>query len=216
MNNLFIVSADGVLNGNIEELRKYKNSILEIPSEVNGIKVVRIDNDAFCLDLELYEEDDEYVSVLKDIKEIRIADGIKEIGENAFRNCESITDIIIPNSVEKLEESCFSCCYSVKNIKLSENIIHIPLFAFSSCYEISKVVIPDSVKAIDHCAFAFTGIKEIYLPETLEEIDYTAFDDCEELEEVILPEGVEITGYSEEEDGPFEEFANCEALVEYQ
>ena len=43
---------------------------------------------------------------------IKIPDGVVEIGSEAFRNDETIISIIVPNSVYKIEESAFMNCYN--------------------------------------------------------------------------------------------------------
>ena len=51
--------------------------------------------------------DGNYQDLLDGVIKIVIEEGITGIGENAFANCESLTEITIPGSVEKIEANAF-------------------------------------------------------------------------------------------------------------
>lgn len=71
-------------------------TILNIPSEIEGKKVTGIGNSAFFCYTELTE--------------ISISDEVTSIGEYAFKNCSSLTEITIPDSVTSIGNSAFDGC----------------------------------------------------------------------------------------------------------
>lgn len=75
-------------------------------------------------------------------------DGVKvrDIGDNAFSNCKSLTAITIPDGLE-----------------------HIGEYAFSSCTSLTSITLPDSVKTIGGGAFGYcSALEELELPAKLE------------------------------------------------
>lgn len=188
--SLFIISEDGELKGNIEELKKYNSTVLEIPAEINGIKVVKIADDAFMID-----EDEYYYyggNVLENIEELKIAEGIEEIGENAFRCCFNLRSIELSNSIKVLGESVFQECEKLEKIVIPNNIVVIPGFAFSNCFELKEVILGEKVERIEYEAFPGTKIMDITFPKSMNFIDKTAFYDFEEVIIMRKYKGLEI------------------------
>ena len=177
--SLFIISEDGELKGNIEELKKYNSTVLEIPAEINGIKVVKIADDAFMIDEDEYYYDGG--NVLENIEELKIAEGIEEIGENAFRCCFNLRSIELSNSIKVLGESVFQECEKLEKIVIPNNIVVIPAFAFSNCFELKEIILSDKVERIENDAFPGTKITNITLPKSMNFIDETVFCDIEDV-----------------------------------
>lgn len=57
-----------------------------------------------------------------ELREIRIPEGVTEIGDYAFANCWYLTEITIPESVTKIGAHAFDSCVSLKTVQLSDNI----------------------------------------------------------------------------------------------
>ena len=71
----------------------------------------------------------------------------------SFRN-QKIESYIIPNSVTDIGNSAFSDCSSLSNIVIPDSVTAIGDYAFYYC-SLSNIVIPDSVTAIGICAFPY-------------------------------------------------------------
>ena len=64
-----------------------------------------------------------YYLINSDIEgEFYIPNHIKSIGDYAFRNCSSLTNIIIPDSVTSIDYGAFNDCSGLKFLKLSESL----------------------------------------------------------------------------------------------
>ncbi len=100
--------------------------------------------------------------------EVVIPEGVSKIGDNAFKDCESLTSIQIPDGVEVIADGAFSSS-SLAGIQLPDSITRIGKEAFAFCKE----------------------LKEIVLPPNITHIGYGAFRQCAELENIKLPEGVQ-------------------------
>ena len=212
MNQYFIVDENGSLRGNIEVLKELKLSKIEIPSEIDGVKVTRIADNAFCIeeDYEYYEDS----NVLKDIITLIVCEGIEEIGENVFRGCSKLNEVILPNSIVLLGEGVFQECMSLKSIILPNSIYNIPSFAFSNCFELERIEFSNKLTGIGVCAFSGCyELKSFSLPKSLLSIYSSAFEDCENLEQIIMSKRTKII--YDDIDNKNEVFNSCDAKIEY-
>ena len=77
--------------------------------------------------------------------------GVKtvSIGENAFNQCEVLTEVTIPVGVKSIGKNAFHSCKSLKEITIPDGVDTIGELAFSSCSELISVTIPGTVKARD-------------------------------------------------------------------
>ena len=90
-------------------------------------------------------------------KNLVIPEGVKEIGERAFRDAFSSFgfgdySITIPEGVTKIHSNAFAYCSRVEKIVLPNSCIEIGDSAFESCH-ITKITIPDGVAVISEKAF---------------------------------------------------------------
>ena len=107
-------------------------------------------------DLENAVEDEFGVKYSKDWKrllkapaglkgEYSIREGVKVIGICAFKGCDSLTSINIPNVVTNIGDYAFSLCYSLTNINIPNSVTNIGNEAFSWCKYLTKITIPSGV-----------------------------------------------------------------------
>lgn len=60
-----------------------------------------------------------------DIKDMIIPESVTTIGKNAFATCRGLADIIIPNSVKRIEEAAFDHCDALTAIAIPDNVEYI-------------------------------------------------------------------------------------------
>ena len=86
--------------------------------------------------------------------EVTIPKGVTSIGDWAFYECGSLTNITIPKGVTSISKSTFTHCSSLKNIIIPEGVTSIGDQAFEDCRFLTSITIPESVTSIGEDAFS--------------------------------------------------------------
>ena len=93
----------------------------------------------------------DYYYIPSSLKSVTISGGNILFG--AFRNCSSLTSVVIPDSVTSIGEYAFYNCDSLTSITIPNSVTSIGSEAFYYCYSLTSIVIPDSVTSIGRDAF---------------------------------------------------------------
>lgn len=156
-------------------ITKYVESdtVVVIPSKINGIPVETIGNTAFQNSA---------------VTSVTIPDSVTAIYSGAFANCSQLTNISIPNSVTFIGFSTFEHCTSLKSITLPSSLNSISESLFLGCSQLTTIHIPDSVSSIQSYAFcACENLKTIRIPVSVTSIGNNAFAYCPSLMTVTYP-----------------------------
>ncbi len=93
--------------------------------------------------------------------EFVIKDGTTAIASDAFRDCNSLTSITIPNSVTSIGANAFYGCTSLSSITIPEGINRIEGYTFRGCSSLTSITIPQSINYLANTAFFESGLKSI-------------------------------------------------------
>lgn len=96
---------------------------------------------------------------------------VSGIGTCAFRSCDRLISVTIPDTVTYIGNYAFDECGNVQEILLGSNTEWIGTAAFQCCYKLQSADLPGSVRhignfAYNHCSSLRNGT--IQLPESLE------------------------------------------------
>ena len=93
---------------------------------------------------------------------VSLPEGLIAIGDNSFHNCIRLSSVIIPDGVSEIGEGLFYNCTDLNEVTLSGNVARIGDYAFYECWHLSSLTIPGSVSSIGQEAFSgCTGLTEI-------------------------------------------------------
>ena len=144
---------------------------LEIPAEIDGLPVTRVEDDAFIKQNQLVE--------------VVIPASVIEIGSTAFHDCENLQVFTVA------EENPVYC---VKNGLLLDKGEKVLIRCPSGRYgEVTDI--PDTVFLISDAAFAdCSSLSKIELPVSVLSIGAMAFSNCTALYEITLPKDLQTIG----------------------
>ena len=101
---------------------------------------------------------------------------VTSIGNGAFQECISLTEVTIPNSVTEIGQYAFYNCTGLTSVTIPNSVTSIGNYAFSSCSSLTSVTIPNSVTSIGDKAFRdCTGLTSVTIPNSVTEIGDMAF-----------------------------------------
>ncbi len=115
----------------------------------------------------------------------------KTIAEQAFKNCETLTGITIPNGVTSIETDAFQYCGKLETVVIPDSVTKIGNDAFLYCTTLPQITIPDSAVSIGRGAFSRCyALKSIAIPDNVTKIEMSTFYQCKKLTEVKLPKNL--------------------------
>lgn len=122
---------------------------------------------------------------------------LKKIGEDAFCNCKGLAEMRLPDSVTEVGANMLSMNdenNAMRKLVLSNNITEIP-GVFAECLALDEIYLPDSVTKVGNSAFgnSFTTSK-IRLSSYLTEMGQSTFASTT-VTSIIIPAGVKNIPY---------------------
>ena len=210
--NLYYDRNRGIITACDESVTK-----ADIPAQIDGVAITKIDNSAFAN--------------CGMLTSVMIPDSVTTIFESAFRGCSSLADITIPDSVTHIGPDAFlgTAIYNAAErwtdgvlyidnwlIKANETLsgdyaigegtTGIAAYAFLKCSDMTSVTIPTSVRDICSAAFAYcSGLTTVLIPDGVTSIGKDAFWYCDNLTSVTLSDSVRTIGN--------DAFQGCSALT---
>jgi len=122
---------------------------------------------------------------------VMIPSGVTSIGSSAFAYCYSLTSVMIPSGVTSIDGSAFYNCYSLTSVMIPSGVTSIGSSAFYGCASLASVMIPSSVTSIGSSAFRnCASLASVMIPSGVTSISNSAFRDCASLASVMIPSGV--------------------------
>ena len=76
---------------------------------------------------------------------ITIPDSVKEIGWGAFESCDSLESVVLPKELSRIEEKTFYHCSALTNITIPDSVYHIGTNSFLGCSSLKNITIPDGI-----------------------------------------------------------------------
>ena len=187
--SLTSVSAKGVASIGYEAFRG-----CESLTDVSAKCITWIASDAFDGCSSLPVEDgiryagDVLVEVVDKTKSsYTIKENVVYICDAAFKGCDKMVQLTIPNSVTGIGASAFSGCVRLTNVEIGNSVVKIGKEAFADCWSLSSIAIPDSVTTLGECAFKNCySMTNATIGRGVCSIESGAFSECKSLKRVDI------------------------------
>ncbi|MGL4948588.1 MAG: leucine-rich repeat domain-containing protein [Mycoplasma sp.] len=179
--------------------REFKGTgILEIPAEINGIKVrgfaETVKNKALFVDAQHFLKEIKFAPDLNitdipaytfyqsSLRKIDLTK-IETIGESAFQQSD-INQVVLGENIKEIAEKSFMYCFSLRSFD-SKNLEVVGARAFNN----SPIQSFDftNIKRIGNSSFYGTELSEIVIHSDIEWIDQSAFGSIQKLQKLSLP-----------------------------
>ena len=197
-----------------ELLGRDDSSVITIPNNqiwytsTDGKIVFPHDPQAFNVAIESYKSYNGYFI-------ITFKGDLTEIGGGAFRSCDRLESVILPNSLTTIGRGAFLGCSDLKEFKgkfASKDgrclIVDGTLNSFAPA-GLTEYTIPDIVTTIGNQAFAScSSLTSVIIPDGVTSIGNEAFSGCSSLTSITIPDSVTtIEGNV---------FGHCSSLTEFR
>lgn len=151
---------------------------LVIPSKVqfNGKELVVTD---ICNDFAISNDA---------ISSLTVNEGVKSIGERAFKNCKNLTNINIAQTVTQIGVECFYGCTSLSTFD-NRGIVSLGAKTFAECRNLKEISIENLTSLAEGCFLNCTKLSACNLPN-ITSIGKEAFKNCQSLIEYNITNGV--------------------------
>lgn len=155
------VSVDGVL------YTKDKSALICYPSNKEG--------DSYTIDSNVKTIGTSAVFMTK-LKNIVFPDSLENISRHAFNNNLYIKSVdLSKTSLTEIGDFAFAECTTLSDVKFPSTLQKIGGGAFSNCKLIKDIELPDGLITVGQSAFINTGLEYIIIPPSVEDIGYSAF-----------------------------------------
>lgn len=170
--------------------------VADIPTEINGEKVVAISDNAF--------------NNYKNLEEVIVPGTVEKIGELSFALNHNLKKVTLNEGVKEIGMKCFSQDTALVEVSLPSTLKTITSYAFVYCPSLEKITIPDGVENIELGAFArCEKLNEVHIPKSVtiiqqvnSDIDSAVFEESPNVT-IYAPKGSYAEKYAKQENIKF-------------
>lgn len=139
----------------LEILKKKSKKDGKFDNLVLNLALQKIDSDSFEFDGEAVYTNDKkrLVYCMSHDASFTIPEGVEVIGEMAFRAKKALKNIIIANSVKEIEHDAFYDCDELDNVYVPAGVKTIKGYAFAECDKLKKITFAGVPKQLSRHTF---------------------------------------------------------------
>ena len=116
---------------------------------------------------------------------------VTKIATWAFNECNTLTEVTLPNTVDEIGYQAFFKCSNLTNVTIPEGVTKIGQAAFYGCSQLTSITIPSTITNMDTAFSGNTALSHVTLTNGISKISSNAFERCTGLTEVEIPASVD-------------------------
>lgn len=139
----------------LEILKKSSKKDGKFENLVLNLALQKIDSDSFEYDGEAVYTNDKkrLVYCMSQETSFTIPEGVEIIGEMAFRGKKALKNVIIANSVKEIEHDAFYDCDELDNVYVPAGVKVVRSYAFAECDKLKKVTFAGTPEKVGRHTF---------------------------------------------------------------
>ncbi len=147
----------------------------------------------------VYWGEDVIIGYRGDAEELVLPEGVYEIGDGAFRGCNTLKSVVIPQGMERIGDAAFASCANLERVVLPARLrtlgINVKPWtlhdegAFKDCVSLREIVLPVGVQTGDSLFEGCTSLSKAVYPAGTN-LGRSAFNGCTSLKKFVVPAGV--------------------------
>lgn len=128
------------------------------------------------------------------VGDLVVDDAIRIVNNNAFKDCTSIKNVVLPTNTTQIKDNAFSGCTSLISVEFKGTAVLSDLGAnaFYNCINLTSFRIPSGITEIKANTFyncrSLTGVE---IPSTVTIIRSDAFSGCAAMTSITIPSNVQ-------------------------
>ena len=139
----------------LEILKKSSKKDGKFENLVLNLALQKIDSDSFEYDGEAVYTNDKkrLVYCMNQETSFTIPEGVEVIGEMAFRGKKALKNVIIANSVKEIEHDAFYDCDELDNVYVPASVKIVRSYAFAECDKLKKITFAGTPEKVGRHTF---------------------------------------------------------------
>ena len=139
----------------LEILKKSSKKDGKFENLVLNLALQKIDSDSFEYDGEAVYTNDKkrLVYCMNQETSFTIPEGVEVIGEMAFRGKKALKNVIIANSVKEIEHDAFYDCDELDNVYVPAGVKIVRSYAFAECDKLKKITFAGTPEKVGRHTF---------------------------------------------------------------
>ena len=139
----------------LEILKKSSKKDGKFENLVLNLALQKIDSDSFEYDGEAVYTNDKkrLVYCMSQETSFTIPEGVEIIGEMAFRGKKALKNVIIANSVKEIEHDAFYDCDELDNVYVPAGVKVVKSYAFAECDKLKKITFAGTPEKVGRHTF---------------------------------------------------------------
>ena len=119
-----------------------------------------------------------------------VQDGTIGIADTAFRDCDKLTHISIPDSVQYIGSHAFEGCSQLVEISFPEKVLKFGTGVLKKCASLEHVKLPIGIGDLSGMFLDNENLISVEIPEGVTKIGSAAFQNCIHLTDIKLPDSI--------------------------